>query len=191
MFGRTRHQWLMPMILATQEAEIRRFAVWSQPRQVVLETLSRKMPIQKKSAGRVTQVLECLPSKHRPWVQTPVPPKKRHLRKLRFWDVRGQEVNKPTWFWRHFYSRVVGIAPNWVFRRSSMKTAYLFVIFSWSWNSAPPSWCFPPTLNFPAPIPCAAVQPKQSRKHTGRQGLAAAEKTIPSAFFLKSRVYFI
>jgi hypothetical protein len=37
----------MPVILATQEAEIRRIAVQSQSRQTVHETLSRKYPIQK------------------------------------------------------------------------------------------------------------------------------------------------
>jgi hypothetical protein len=31
---------LMPIILATQEAEIRRIMVQSQPRQIILETLS-------------------------------------------------------------------------------------------------------------------------------------------------------
>jgi hypothetical protein len=36
----------MPVILATQEAEIRRILVQSQPRQIVHETLSQK-PLQK------------------------------------------------------------------------------------------------------------------------------------------------
>jgi hypothetical protein len=49
-----RHQWLTPVILATQEAEIRRITVRSQPRQIVGETLSRKNPSQKR-AGRVAQ----------------------------------------------------------------------------------------------------------------------------------------
>jgi hypothetical protein len=40
-----------PVILATQEAEIRRIVVPSQPGQIVCETLSRKYPIQKKAGG--------------------------------------------------------------------------------------------------------------------------------------------
>jgi hypothetical protein len=39
-----RHWCLMPAILATQEAEIRRIKVQSQPRQIVHETLSQKYP---------------------------------------------------------------------------------------------------------------------------------------------------
>jgi hypothetical protein len=39
--------WLTPVILATQEAAIRRIVVRSQPRQIVCETLSQKYLIQK------------------------------------------------------------------------------------------------------------------------------------------------
>jgi hypothetical protein len=37
-------RWLTPIILATQEAEIRRITVLSQPRQTVCEILSQKLP---------------------------------------------------------------------------------------------------------------------------------------------------
>jgi hypothetical protein len=37
------HQWLKPIILATQEAEIRRITVQSQPGKIVCETLSQKI----------------------------------------------------------------------------------------------------------------------------------------------------
>jgi hypothetical protein len=43
-----RHWWLTPVILATQETEIRRIMVRSQPGQIVLKTLSRKNSSQKK-----------------------------------------------------------------------------------------------------------------------------------------------
>jgi hypothetical protein len=43
-----RCQWLTPVISATQEAEIRRIEVQSQPRQIVQETLSQKKPFTKK-----------------------------------------------------------------------------------------------------------------------------------------------
>jgi hypothetical protein len=58
-----RHQWLTSIILATQEAEIRRIAVQSQPGQIVHETLSQKYPTQKR-VSRVAQVVEQLPTKH-------------------------------------------------------------------------------------------------------------------------------
>jgi hypothetical protein len=41
--------WLTPVILATQEAEIRRVVVQSQPWQIVRETLILKKPITQKS----------------------------------------------------------------------------------------------------------------------------------------------
>jgi hypothetical protein len=46
--------WLTPVILATQEAEIRRTVVQSQSRQIVLKTLSQKT-LHKNRAGGMTQ----------------------------------------------------------------------------------------------------------------------------------------
>jgi hypothetical protein len=51
---KARHQWLTPVILATQAAEIRRIEVRSQPGPIVSKTLSRKT-LHKKRAGRVAQ----------------------------------------------------------------------------------------------------------------------------------------
>jgi hypothetical protein len=48
-------QWLTPVILATQEAEIRRSQLEASPGKIVHETLSRKKPITKR-AGGVAQV---------------------------------------------------------------------------------------------------------------------------------------
>jgi hypothetical protein len=47
-------QWLTPVILATEEALIRRITVRSQPRQIAHKTLSRKT-LHKSRAGRVAQ----------------------------------------------------------------------------------------------------------------------------------------
>jgi hypothetical protein len=86
---RAGHQCLPPLLLATQEAEIRRIPVRSQPRQILRETLFQKRLSKKrvewlkvkalslnpspttqqqkrqhrKRGGRVAQVLKCLPSK--------------------------------------------------------------------------------------------------------------------------------
>jgi hypothetical protein len=46
----------MPVILATQETESRRTAVWSQPEQIVHETLSGKKPSQKRAGGGAQSV---------------------------------------------------------------------------------------------------------------------------------------
>jgi hypothetical protein len=45
--SKTECQWLKLVILATQEAEIRRIIVGSQPRQIVQKTLYQKYPTQK------------------------------------------------------------------------------------------------------------------------------------------------
>jgi hypothetical protein len=41
-------RWLMPVILASQEAEIRRIAIQHQPWEIVYETISQKNPSHKK-----------------------------------------------------------------------------------------------------------------------------------------------
>jgi hypothetical protein len=51
----------MPVILATQEAEIRKTAVQGQPRQIVRETLSQKLKTQKRTG--VAQMVVHLSSK--------------------------------------------------------------------------------------------------------------------------------
>jgi hypothetical protein len=51
----TRHQWLMPITLATQEEEIRRIAVPSQLRQIVPWDPISKKPFTQKRAGGVAQ----------------------------------------------------------------------------------------------------------------------------------------
>jgi hypothetical protein len=43
--------WLIPVILSTQEGEIRRIVIWSQPKQIVHEILSGKYPSQKRAGG--------------------------------------------------------------------------------------------------------------------------------------------
>jgi hypothetical protein len=54
----------MAIILATQEAEIRRILVQGQPTQIVHKNLSQKYPTcTRKRVGEVTQMVEHLPRK--------------------------------------------------------------------------------------------------------------------------------
>jgi hypothetical protein len=65
-----------PIILATQEAEIRGIVVQSQPREIVHETPSQKYPTQKR-AGAVPQGVECQPSKREALSSNPSTTKKK------------------------------------------------------------------------------------------------------------------
>jgi hypothetical protein len=51
---RAGHQWLIPVILAPQEVEIGKIDSGSQLRQIVLKTLTRKVPNTKR-AGELAQ----------------------------------------------------------------------------------------------------------------------------------------
>jgi hypothetical protein len=76
------HLWLTPVIPATQEAQIRRTEVRSQPRQTVYKTLLRKYPTEKR-AGRVAQVVEPLPNKHEALNSHRTVPKKKRIQHFR------------------------------------------------------------------------------------------------------------
>jgi hypothetical protein len=73
----------MPVILATQEAEIRKIEVQSQPRANSSETLSRKKPSHKR-AGGVAPGAECLFGKHEAVISNPNTAKKRKKKKRNF-----------------------------------------------------------------------------------------------------------
>jgi hypothetical protein len=70
----------MPVILATQEAEIRRIAVQGQPGQTVYEPLSGKYPTYKR-AGGVVHVVQFLPSKCEALISNPSTAKKKKKKK--------------------------------------------------------------------------------------------------------------
>jgi hypothetical protein len=70
----------MPVILATQEAVIRRILVQSQPEQIVCETLSWKKPLQNR-ADKVAPVVEHLPSRHEALSSNTVLPRGKKKRK--------------------------------------------------------------------------------------------------------------
>jgi hypothetical protein len=75
--------WCTPGILATQEAEVRRIAVHSQPRQTVHKTLSQKYPTQKKKLGGAGGVAQSVGPEFKPQY-SPSPQKKICHKYLRF-----------------------------------------------------------------------------------------------------------
>jgi hypothetical protein len=98
VWGWAKHQWVTPVILATQEAEIRRTAVQSQPRQIVCKILSQKSTSQKSAGGG---------SRCRPWVQALVLQKKEKTR---------------LWVWFKWQSTSLASARSWVQERSCTVT---------------------------------------------------------------------
>jgi hypothetical protein len=71
-----RHQWLMSVFLATQEAEIRRIVVRSQPwANSSRDSISKKITRPKRT-GDMAQVVECLLCKHDTLSSNPNPTKK-------------------------------------------------------------------------------------------------------------------
>jgi hypothetical protein len=68
-------RWLIPIILATQKAEVTGIEIWSQPRQIVMR-LYLKNTQHKKIVGGL---LECLLSKHAALSSNPSAEKKKSL----------------------------------------------------------------------------------------------------------------
>jgi hypothetical protein len=71
----------MLVILATQEAKIRRITVQSQLREIVCETPSQKYPTQKR-ASEVAQEVEHLPSKCEALSSDPTSTKKKKRKNI-------------------------------------------------------------------------------------------------------------
>jgi hypothetical protein len=84
---KARYWWLTPVILATQEAEIRRIAVRSQ--QIVWETLAQKNLTTKNWAG----------GRWRPWVQALGPQKKKVSQRKRHMSKVQDKTSTSLWWY--------------------------------------------------------------------------------------------
>jgi hypothetical protein len=118
--------WLTPVILVTQEAEIKRITVWGQPRQLVSGTLFQKYSAQK-SADRMFQVVQCLRASMRPWVQKlvlPLPAKKRC--KCNSGNLQGQglaQSKKYCFGIAYWHSKKKSLSKLWINTQFAIKAS--------------------------------------------------------------------
>jgi hypothetical protein len=108
-----RHRWLMPIMLATQEAEIRRIMVWGQSGQIVCKTLSWKA-LYKNRAGGVAQ-------SEGPEFK-PLYGKKKHKKQ---WQQ--QQKTQPFFYIILFFNSKVFFPLTFYFQNHILNTFYIFV----------------------------------------------------------------
>jgi hypothetical protein len=90
------HPWLTPVILATWEAKIWRIAVPGQTQQIVRNSISRnnqsKIDCRYYLSGRAPALQRYALPPQKPWVHTPVPPKKKKRKKEKIKKITSQPL---------------------------------------------------------------------------------------------------